>query len=218
MTAKQLGHTLKVFGILGMTVAMGKGMTMTYEKSVPALFEQVDLSFDNQNLNGYAGQIGVRFDSGVTELLYCADPFVALRLETVAVTPLSAGNFNQGERLSWMYDFYAPTITQSWQAAAFQLAAWDVVTDGGDGLSAGRIKADSTTNANILSAATALVATSQGRSSTTGIFYQATAGPQFSQTLFRSVDSSVPEPATYLLLGAGLFILGALPRRGKPVS
>jgi hypothetical protein len=218
MTARRLRHFLKLFGLIGMTVARAKGVTMAYDNSVPALLEQVNLIFDNQNLNIYAGQIGVRFDSGVTGLLFCADPFVALRVEAVAITLLSPGNVNRGDRLSWMYDFYAPTITQGWQAAAFQLAAWDVVSDGGDGFSAGRIQASSTTNATILSAAAALVSTSQGQSSGTGIFYQPTAGPQFSQTLFRSADYSVPEPGTYLLMSAGLGLLGTLSRRAKLVS
>lgn len=189
-------------------------MTMTYDGTVPALFENIDVKFDSQNTNIYAGQIGVRFDSGVTALLFCADPFIALRLDTVTVTPLPGSQVNNGERLAWMFNSYVPGITQGWQAAAFQLAAWDIVADGGDGLSTGRIQSATGTNAQIAGAAQALLAASQGKSSTGATFYQPTAGPHYSQTLFEASASPVPEPSTYLLMGAGLLALAHLRRRG----
>lgn len=213
MTAQRT-HRLKNFiALFGITVAQASAMTMTFDGSVPALFEQIDVKFDNQNTNIYAGQIGVRFDSGMTALLFCADPFVALRLDTVAVNPLSGGQVSQGERLAWMFNSYIPSITEGWQAAAFQLAAWDIVADGGDGLANGRIQSTSTTNAKILAAAAALVTASRGQSDSGGIFYQPTAGPHYSQTLFEAAANPVPEPGTYLLMGAGLLALCHLRRR-----
>lgn len=186
---------------------------MTYDPTVPALFENINVKFDNQDTNIYAGQLGVRFDTGLTALLFCADPFVALRLDTVAVTPLSGSQVSQGERLAWMYNFYATSVTQGWQAAAFQLATWDIVADGGDGFSTGRIQSATSTDATILNAAAALVVASQGNSDSTGIFYQPTAGPLYSQTLFQATDTSVPEPGTYLLMSVGLLVLSQLRRR-----
>jgi len=188
-------------------------MSMIYDGTVPALFENIDVKFDNQNTNIYAGQIGVRFDTGITALLFCADPFIALRLDTVQVTPLAGSEVNHGERLAWMFQSYVPGITQGWQAAAFQLAAWDVVADGGDGLAAGRIQSASTTNMQILDAANALVAASLGKSANNGIFYQPSAGPHYSQTLFEASDNAVPEPGTYVLMGVGLLVLSQLRRR-----
>ncbi len=213
MTAKRTHRLRNLLTLVGLTIAQGMSMTMTYDGTVPALFENISVKFDNQNTNVYAGQIGVRFDTGVTAILFCADPFIALRLDTVEVTPLSGSQINQGERLAWMFNSYAPAVTQSWQAAAFQLAAWDIVADGGDGLGTGRIQSASTTNAQILAAASALVAASLGKSDANGIFYQPTAGPRYSQTLFEAVDNPVPEPSTYLLMGVGLLALSQLRRR-----
>lgn len=213
MTAKRTHRLRNLLAMIGLTVAQGMAMTMTYDGTVPALFENIDVKFDNQNTNIYSGQIGVRFDTGVTALLFCADPFIGLRLDTVEITPLAGNQVNQGERLAWMFNSYVPAMTQGWQAAAFQLAAWDIVADGGDGLATGRIQSASTTNSTILAAASALVAASQGKSDNTGIFYQPTAGPRYSQTLFEAADNPVPEPSTYLLMGVGLLALSQLRRR-----
>jgi hypothetical protein len=214
MTGKRTYRLTNLLALIGLSVAPVSAMTMTYDGTVPALFEQITVKFDNQNTNIYAGQLGVRFDSGLTALLFCADPFVALRLDAVSVNPLPGSQVNQGERLAWMFNSYVPSMTQGWQAAAFQLAAWDIVADNGDGLAIGRVQGASTTNAQILTAASALVAASQGKSAKNGIFYEPTAGSRYSQTLFEAPGSDVPEPSTYLLMGAGLLVLSQLRRRG----
>jgi hypothetical protein len=120
----------------------------------------------------YAGQLGVRFNTGSSGVLFCADPFVTLRTDAVDVNRLSASTINQGGRLSWMYDSFAPTITQGWQAAAFQLAVWDIVSDSGDGFGNGRIQATAATPPGVLNTAITLVTSSQGKSSNSGSFYQ----------------------------------------------
>lgn len=214
MTALRHSFLLKLVGAISIAVSSAHAITtMTYDSSVPALFEMVNLKFDGQAVDIYAGQLGVRFSTGVSGLLYCADPFVALRIDSVDVIQRSAGAVDQGGRLSWMYDSFATTITQGWQAAAFQLAVWDVVSDGGDGFRDGRIQATSATNPDILNAAISMVTNSQGNSSNSGSFYEPVSGANFSQTLFSASFSPVPEPGTYLLMGAGIGIFGLFRRR-----
>ncbi len=189
-------------------------MTITYDGTIPTLSQTVDLQFDGNVTATYAGQFGVRFDSNLTALLFCADPFVNLRADAVEVTPLNTNQFPQGARLAWMFNTYVPSLTQNWQAAAFQLAAWDVVADSGDGFATGRIQSALTTDAQVLDFAASIVAASANQSDTGATFYQPTAGPTYSQTLFNATtDSSVPEPSTYLLIGAGLLALSQIRRR-----
>jgi hypothetical protein len=113
---------LNLLTVFGLTVASVSGMTMTYDSSIPALQQTINVRFDGTNTSIYAGQIGVRFDNGITALLFCADPFTALRSGPVEVTPLTTNQFANGDRLAWMFNTYVPTFTQSWEAAAFQLA------------------------------------------------------------------------------------------------
>lgn len=203
---------LNLLTVFGLTVASVSGMTMTYDSSIPALQQTINVRFDGTNTSIYAGEIGVRFDNGITALLFCADPFTALRSGPVDVTPLTTNQFTNGGRLAWMFNTYVPTFTQSWQAAAFQLATWDIVADNGNGFGAGRIQSNSNTTAQILNFANTMLAASQNKSGTGATFYAPTNGPTFSQTLFRA-DNPVPEPSTYLLMGIGLIGLSQLRRR-----
>lgn len=214
MTTQRQRYLLQLVGAIGIAITSANAMTtMTYDASVPTLFETINVMFDGQVRDIYAGQLGVRFNTGSSGVLFCADPFVTLRTDAVDVNRLSASSINQGGRLSWMYDSYASTITQGWQAAAFQLAVWDIVSDSGDGFGNGRIQATTATPSGVLSTAISLVTSSQGKSSNSGSFYQPIVGAQFSQTLFSASFQPVPEPGSYALIGAGLSVLGLMRRR-----
>jgi len=217
MKTSQTHLLTSILSLIGLTVATSpamSAMTMTYDSSIPTLSQTVNLKFDGNVTSIYAGQIGVRFDSNLTALLFCADPFVTLRTDAVEVTPLNTNQFTSGARLAWMFNTYVPSFTQNWQAAAFQIAAWDIVADNGNGFAAGRVRSASTTDAQVLNFAASMVTASANKSGTGGTFYQPTAGPRYSQTLFNaSPDTSVPEPGTYLLIGAGLLALSQIRRR-----
>ena len=217
MKTSQAHLLTSTLSLIGLTVALSPAltaMTMTYDSTLPTLSQTVDLKFDGNVTSIYAGQIGVRFDSNLTALLFCADPFISLRTDAVEVTPLNTNQFPQGARLAWMFNTYVPSFTQNWQAAAFQLAAWDIVADSGNGFATGRIQSALTTDSQVLNLAASIVAASANKSGTGATFYQPTAGPRYSQTLFNATtDSSVPEPSTYLLIGAGLVALSQIRRR-----
>ncbi len=193
---------------------------MTVDGSIPSLYKVIGLSLDGNSTNYYAGQIGVRFDDGSSALLFCADPLVWLRSDAVAVTPLAPSGLSFGPRLAWIYSTYAAGVTQGWEAAALQLASWDVVLDNGNGFNSGRLQARSDTDAQVLARATDILGASVGQTSGGVTFFVPEQGSTYSQTLFGMSSmayvfaiTETPEPSAYLLLGGGLLALGTWRRR-----
>jgi hypothetical protein len=97
------------------------------------------------------------------------------------------------------------------QGAGAQLAIWDIVHDGGDGFSAGRVQAAATTDPTALAWATTYETLSAGQSSDAAYVYVNTgSNGAVAQTLIgptpgpSTPDSPTPEPAAFLLVGAGL--------------
>jgi hypothetical protein len=115
----------------------------------------------------------------------------------------SASSLTSGGRLAWIYQqHWAEAKNDAGLAASMQLALWDVVTDGGDGLSSGNFRYISGLNAKTNSDAATMITQSQGQLSTATIF-RAT-GP-YGQTM---IGVPVPEPGTFGLLGLGIGLVG----------
>ncbi len=114
-------------------------------------------------------------------------------------------------------------VTTPAQGAGIQFAIWDIVHDGGDGFSAGRVQAGSSshpTDASILYWAQTYEALSAGRSSGLAFIYdnyvlgtnqqvQMLAGPMF----LDGGPQPNPEPSTMVLVGFALIAVSLLCRR-----
>jgi hypothetical protein len=174
----------------------------------------------------------------------CVDLFTDIYLGqgygTVLATPDEVPGKNL-YRVSWLVDnALLPTqmagvssalpsnqwVTNSAQGAGIQLAIWDIVHDGGDGFSSGRVQAVTgpthQTDPNILAWAQTYEALSLGQSSDSAYIYknvdlgnslpaQMLAGPMF----LDQGPAPAPEPITLSMVGGALIVMGAGFRRRK---
>lgn len=191
--------------------------TITYDHSLPRLYEPIEVSLAGAVMTVNAGQIAVQFDDTIPALMYCADPVTWLLPGPVPVTAVSDSVFPNGARLAWLYNTYNATLTEGWEAAALQLAFWEIVLDNNDdNLNSGQTRVTSNTNPFVAALAGAMLLASAGQGSSGVTFWVPDQGPGYSQTLLTASAAAVtatPEPAGYLLFGAGLLFLGALRRR-----
>ena len=174
----------------------------------------------------------------------CVDLFTDININTVYDTTILHPYQVPGKnlpRVSWLVDnamlpTQEPTyvsalssgywVTTAAQGAGIQLAIWDIVHDGGDGFSAGRVQAvtnpSNPTDSNVLSWANTYEALSAGNSSAFAFIYnnvnmgngvpaQMLAGPRFAD----GGPVPNPEPATFLMAGAALIGLSRFARRRR---
>lgn len=191
--------------------------TITYDSSLPRLFQNIEVRVGGNAIIVSAGQIGVQFDGAIPALLYCADPVTSLLVGPTLVTGVPDNAFTNGGRLAWLYNTFNATVTQGWQAAALQLAFWEIVMDNSSGdLNSGQFRVTTNTSTQVSTLAGAMLLASAGQSSTGVTFWVPNQGPGYSQTLFNAAVvpvTATPEPANGILIGAGLLVLSVLRRR-----
>ena len=190
--------------------------TITYDSSLPRLFQNIEVSVGGNVITVAAGQIGVQIDGNFPALMFCADPLTWLVLGPTPVTIVPDTSFINGARLAWLYNNYNATLTQGWEAAALQLAIWEVVLDNNsDNLNAGQTQVTVNTSSQVVTLAGTMLLASAGQSATGITFWVPDQGSRYSQTLFNSsaaLITAIPEPASGFLLGAGLILIGVLRR------
>ncbi|MCL4796324.1 MAG: PEP-CTERM sorting domain-containing protein [Bryobacteraceae bacterium] len=187
----------------------------------------VNFVVDGANYNGYAGAIFGRFDGGSETLtFFCVDLFTGISLGTYGTTPVTPISATAQARVAWLYENQLSTVTSANLGRGFQLAIWDIIHDGGDGVSAGRIRQRTGSNGTPAAVVTAwnnYLNVSLGQSSTnasiyrnfdlsSGIPVQDFIGP------YQFIEGEIPEPSQWVLMatGAGVLAFRRFRRRRAP--
>jgi PEP-CTERM motif len=191
----------------------------------------------NGNVTGYAGVIQATLDGTTVLDVFCVDLYHDVSPGTVYTytaynvnDPASTSFSPNIAQAAWLVVNEMPLVNaasasdQPVYGAALQLAIWDVIHDGGDGLSAGQIQQQTSVAPDANSAAAYTLAStwitaSQGQSAYNAAVLMNVDGPTASQTFITAKAGttfslvSTPEPATMCLAGAGLLLVGLVGRR-----
>ncbi len=173
---------------------------------------QTSFTGGTPNITTNVGPVQVTY-LGVSFNAFCGDVTRAMSHTTYEVTlndTNSIAAIPKSEKIAWLYNTKVASATTDILGGALQLAIWDELMDGGDGLSVGQFRASSTT-AVMNQAATyigqANAATVTGQKATV---YIGPSGAGQPQTLIGAAP--VPEPATLLVLAP---MVGYMIRRKK---
>lgn len=183
---------------------------LTVTAMSPGKFTNLTISYNSANLTIAAGPQSIHLNGGARFDSYCVDLDNSNSIgASYAVDILTQASLTNGERVGFLFDAYAGSVTDADKGAALQLAIWDVVVDNGDGLSSGNFKYTQSPNAAVLSQAAAYLSGSAAQSSSIA-YFRATSHPgNRNQNLIGpSSYAPVPEPVTMLIGAAALGIAG----------
>ncbi len=105
-----------------------------------SLGQMVDLSAHGQSKVTFASIIFAEYEN-TPVATFCVDLYTSIGIETFGVFANSVDKVINGRRAAWLIQNFLPQVGNADQAAALQVAIWDVVHDAGNGLAAGSLRA-----------------------------------------------------------------------------
>lgn len=224
---RSLNHLFSLALLISLGMISTQASAQLFVRETPSVGTSVDLvlpvNLPSTSANGYwSGLLSITPSStqngpGSSFDAFCIDPSQyasGSASDYFLASGLSAlGNSTQETWVSNLYsNSYASSIGSTTDAAAFQLALWDLAKDDGN-LSSGSVRSTGSTNTTVLGSANSMIAAAKSG-----------AGPaQYSFSLYTSNTaqdyvvvtsvSAVPEPETYAMLLSGMCLLGFTARR-----
>ncbi len=202
-----LGQNVTKSGNSAQSISLGQNVTIGYGAGSQSVFA-------GEFLMKFVGAPPAGYDQNFTA--YCVDldhylqNFQDVTLEsTDYLNPMSLVPA-AGPKAAWLYNTYAAAVSTALQAAALQLAIWEVLYDANLNLTSGTFKVTSANASTISQANTYLSSLLTNTSEAT--WFKATSHPNLqNQDL---IGPRVPEPSAFaLLFGAGAAAGLALRRR-----
>ncbi len=159
------------------------------------------------NLKTPAGQLKVTYEN-TDYLAYCVD--LNHYAKSANMTPESISVLNNSDMVAWLFDTYAYGVTTGTEAAALNVAIWEVLYETNDAFNAGTGYFWVSENQNVLDEANVLLASLDSMPTN----YTPSNGLMVLDGL-NAQDVVVPEPTSLGLLGigAGCFIVKRRRRR-----
>jgi len=173
----------------------------------------VTFNFNGSDETGFAGPLSFSINGSSTLYdFFCVDlTTMAIQNSPYEAMTLPVTVINNGERVAWMFLNLGPAAQSVLTGTALQLAIWDVVHDGGNGLSAGVFQATASISSAIIAQAESYISASVGQQATGAAIYESVLGPNDRQLQI----GQVPEPGTFVLLVSGLVLAGFGARRKR---
>lgn len=157
------------------------------------------------NLKVAAGQLKVTHEN-TDHLAYCVD--LDHYVKSADVTPEPMSFVNNGEKVAWLYETYAQSVTTGMEAAALSVAIWEVIYETDATFDAGTGYFTISENQGVLDGANDLLAS---LGSIPGSYTPSNGTMVLHNDQVQ--DVVVPEPTTLGLLGAGAVCFFAKRRR-----
>ena len=165
---------------------------------------------DGVEETGFAGLINATFE-GTPMAFLCVDLFTNIGYGDYSSTPILPRALRNEDRAAWLYLYALPNVTTVVQGQALQLAIWDIIHDGGNGFSLGRVQQSAGSSAAVIQAASDYLVVSLGKSSfAASIYLNSVPSSGAPAQAFLGAFQPVPEGGSMGLMALGGLALVAV--------